>query len=140
MGILFYVFQYLLLFTLGFFIFYSFEMVIRRYSFYSMGLMGGFCLICVGLINEFPITTNLGFIWQMIIGGCVITLLELFFGLLFNKDHKYWNYQKYKINFKGQISLLWAGIWILFSSIGILLDDGLRHLFFNGPSLNYHFF
>ena len=47
-------------------------------------------------------------------GAGVITLVELFFGLVFNRDYRVWDYRGLPGNFLGQICprffLLWVGL------------------------------
>lgn len=123
--------QYFILFCVGAVLYYSIECIWRGYSFGSMGILGGISLILVGSINDNVFTMKMPIWLQMIIGGIIITILELFFGLKFNVDYHIWDYRNISFNFKGQICLLFSFVWCLFSLIAIILQDYLNYFFFD---------
>lgn len=120
---------YLVIFSTGFSIFYLLDLTIRGVSHWQLNISAGIILIFLGLINEFPSTYHMNIFLQMLIGGTVITLLELIFGLIFNRDYKFWCYTMHKANFKGQISLEWFVVWCLWSYIGVTIDEFIRLAF-----------
>ena len=103
--------EYLILFFIGGCIYYSLEIVWRGHSHWSMFILGGVCLIAVGLINEIlPWTTFIE--EQILIGTGVITLLEFIAGLILNiwLDLGIWNYSDIPLNFMGQICIPFIAI------------------------------
>ena len=59
------------------------------------------------------------FEFNFIIGGILLTVLELFSSYFIEIIFKikYWNYEKHFMNFQGRICLLYGCIWILMSYI-----------------------
>lgn len=129
--------KYLLLFLIGGIIYYSLEILFRGYSHISMLLLGGVCFIEIGLINEF-LPWSLYIEIQILIGTCIVTLLEFITGLIVNVWLKLnvWDYSEMPFNILGQICLPFTLLWIPLVLIAILLDDYIRYKFFgeNKPS------
>lgn len=124
--------EYLILFFIGGCIYYSLEIVWRGHSHWSMFILGGVCLIAVGLINEIlPWTTFIE--EQILIGTGVITLLEFIAGLILNiwLDLGIWDYSDIPLNFMGQICIPFIVIWIILAATAILLDDRIRYAWFD---------
>ena len=108
------------------------EVLVRRYSHYSMFLCGGACFLCCGLLNE-NVKIKISFISHMVLSSVIITVLELITGFIVNVWLKMdiWDYSHLPYNFKGQICLLYSVFWFLISSVAIVLDDFLRYKLFN---------
>ena len=70
-------FEFMLLFNLGGFIYYIIEILARGYSHWSMYLLGGFCFVIVGLINE-RVSWDMLFQYQCLLGAGIITVLEYY--------------------------------------------------------------
>lgn len=75
--------KYLFLFIIGGIMYGMIEMLFRGYTHWSMVLLGGICFIFVGLINE-VIPWDMPLIFQMLIGGTIITLCEFITGCIVN--------------------------------------------------------
>ncbi len=119
---------YFLLFLIGGFAYGGIEIVFRGYSHISMMIAGGICFILIGLINEiFP--NKIGIIKQMAISAVIITVVEFITGLIVNVwlGLKVWDYSELKLNFMGQISILYTLIWFFLSPLAILMDDYIRY-------------
>ena len=132
--------KYLLLFSVGGMIYVTLELLFRGRSDVTMMYCGAICFVFIGLINNLiPWTTA---IWkQAIIGGVfIITPLEYIFGLLFNQDYHIWDYRDMMLNINGHVCLEFTLLWCLLSIIGIVLDDYLRHLFFDESKPYYYLF
>jgi uncharacterized membrane protein len=89
-----------------------------------------FCIYFVPVFNINGKFFHLSFVTlYTLLGGVIITLLELFFGLLFNKklNLELWDYSKEPFNVEGQISLFrslgWTGLSFLmwFINTGIII-------------------
>ena len=132
--------QYFILFCVGAVLYYLIEVLWRGYSFASMGILGGVSLILVGAINDSAFTMKMPIWLQMIIGGVIITVLELVCGLVMNQDYHIWDYRNVCCNFKGQICLPFYFVWCALSLVAIVLQDYLNYFFFEqGEKPHYYF-
>ena len=123
--------QYFILFCVGAVLYYLIEVVYRGYSFPSMAVLGGLSLIFVGAINDTTFTMKMPIWLQMIIGGVIITGLELVCGLTMNQDYHIWDYRGVCCNFKGQICLPFYFVWCGLSAVAIVLQDYMNYFFFD---------
>ena len=124
--------EYFILFFIGGCIYYSLEIIWRGYSHWSMFILGGVCLIAVGLINEIlPWTTFLE--EQILIGTGVITVLEFIAGLILNiwLGLGIWDYSDMPLNLMGQICISFMLVWLVLSYAAIKIDDQIRYAWFN---------
>lgn len=114
------------------------EILWRGYTHWAMFFVGGLCFLLVGEINEF-IPWEMAFWKQMIIGGAIITGVELVSGIILNLVLKWnvWDYSKMPLNFLGQICLPFTLAWIGLSAVAITLDDFLRYLWFDEKFPHY---
>ena len=133
--------EYLSLFFLVVSIYYTIEILYRGYSHYSMFILGGVCLILIGLINEF-------FSWDMyievqtLIGLSIVLILEFITGCIVNLwlDLNVWDYSNTPFNLLGQICLPFALLWIPLIIAAILLDDLIRYKLFAEEKPRYKSF
>lgn len=97
-----------------------------------MFLIGGFCGIIIGSLNDHPKYYNLKMWQQVLIGGTFITLIELFSGIFFNifLGLNLWDYSGDEFNFLGQIELKNCIWWYLLPIVIIWLDDVLSYYFY----------
>ena len=131
-------FKLLVLAVIGGTIYVSIEMIWRGYSHPSMFFLGGLCFVSVGLINElFP--WELGIVWQAMIGGTLVTILEFITGLIVNiwLGLGVWDYSRLPFNLLGQICLPFYFAWSCLSFVAIILDDYLRYWFFGEEKPHY---
>ena len=113
------------------------ELLWRRYTHWSMFLLGGLCFVLVGnLKRRFPM---LSLPLRMGLAAAVITALELGCGLLVNRRYRVWDYRSMPFNFHGQICLPFTLLWIPVGLAAMLLydwtDRGLQRLTFPGTSV-----
>jgi len=103
------------------------ELLWRGYTHWSMFLLGGLCFVLVGGINE-VLPWDMPFIVQMMIGGVIITIGELFIGCVVNLRLGWavWDYSALPFNWLGQICLQYSLLWVLLSGPIIVMDDILR--------------
>lgn len=89
--------------------------------------VGGLCAVLIGDLNDHPKYYNLKMWQQVVIGGSLITAVELLSGALFNLylHLNLWDYSQDKFNFLGQICLQNCIYWYLLSIVIIWLDDAL---------------
>ena len=88
------------------------ELLYRGRSHVTMFLAGGTAFLLLGRLEE--VRPRLPGLLRALVGAGIITLVELFFGLVFNRDYRVWDYRGLPGNFLGQICprffLLWVGL------------------------------
>lgn len=116
----------------------SIELAWRGYSHISMFILGALCFVLLGGINEF-LPWELGFVWQMLIGAGIVTILELIVGIVVNVwlGLEIWDYSNLPFNFMGQICLPFSFAWTLLSGVAIVVDDYLRYWLFGEEKPHY---
>jgi uncharacterized membrane protein len=118
----------ILLFMMGGTGYVLLELLWRGWSHISMFLAGGTCFLLLGgLENAKP---RLPLPFRALAGAGVITMIELLFGLIFNRGYSVWDYRSVPGNFYGQICLPFSILWAPLSLGGMVLyrlSDG----FFN---------
>lgn len=114
------------------------ELAWRGYSHISMFILGALCFVLRGGINEF-LPWELGFVWQMLIGAGIVTILELIVGIVVNVwlGLEVWDYSNLPFNFMGQICLPFSFAWTLLSGVAIVVDDYLRYWLFGEEKPHY---
>ena len=130
--------KYLFLGIIGSIIYMSLEILWRGYTHWTMGVLGGICFICLGLINEI-LSWETPLVLQMFIGGTIITVLEFITGCIVNiwLGWNVWDYSELPFNLWGQISLFSSIVWVGLSLVGIVLDDYIRWKFFGEEKPRY---
>ena len=110
------------LFYLGGFAYMTLEFVWRGRSHGSMFLLGGACFLLIGKLNRClrRITPAL----RLMAFSGIITALELLTGLLVNRDHAVWDYRNLPLQFRGQICVPYALLWIPVSFLAMILHTG----------------
>lgn len=89
-----------------------------------MFFLGAICFVAVGLIDEiFP---KIPLVFECLLGGLIITILEFIVGIIFNKDYTIWDYRNMPLDFKGQICVTFSTLWCLISLVAKELDNYLR--------------
>ena len=114
------------------------ELAWRGYSHISMFILGALCFVLLGGINEF-LPWELGFVWQMLIGAGIVTILELIVGIVVNVwlGLEVWDYSNLPFKFMGQICLPFSFAWTLLSGVAIVVDDYLRYWLFGEEKPHY---
>ena len=105
----------LMLFSIGAVGYGLLELMWRGYTHWSMLGAGGICFMFFAKIGEKMKNTSL-FI-KALIGSGFVTLIELFFGIIFNIILKknVWDYSKMPFNIGGQICALYSFFWVIIS-------------------------
>lgn len=131
----------LILFGIGGLMYYVIEILWRGYSHWTMLLLGGFCFVLIGLINEI-FTFQIPLVKQMLVSTVIITVAEFVCGCVVNIWLKWnvWDYSELPLNLMGQICLPYSFLWFSLSVIAILLDDYLRHWLFGEEKPKYKLF
>ena len=133
--------KYVALFVTGGLIYMSLELLWRNYTHWTMGVLGGICFICLGLINEI-LSWETPLALQMFIGSTIITILEFITGCIVNLwlDWNVWDYSNLPLNLLGQICLPFSILWYFISAIGIVIDDYIRYIYFDEERPRYKLF
>ena len=76
---------------------------------------GGICFLLLGKIRKIPIPQTA----KPLLGAGAITAVELGTGLLVNRDHHVWDYQRVPMNYRGQICLPFSLLWIPVAAVGM---------------------
>lgn len=132
--------EYLTIFLIGGLVYIGIEIGFRGYTHWSMFILGGLCLVIVGLLNEVPLfPKNFGLIPQGILGSIVITILEFITGLIVNVwlGWDIWDYSDLPLNIMGQICLPFTLAWFALSIVAIVVDDYIRYWFFGEEKPTY---
>lgn len=103
-----------------------------------MFALGGLCFVCLGLINE-VLPWQMPLWQQVIIGACIITVLEFLTGCFVNLwlGWGVWDYSGMPCNILGQICPQYVLLWLPVSLAGIVLDDWLRYRWFGEEQPHY---
>ena len=133
--------KYVVLFVMGGLVYMSLEILWRGYTHWTMGVLGGICFICLGLINEI-LSWETPLALQMLIGSIIITILEFITGCIVNiwLGWNIWDYSNLPLNLLGQICLPFSILWYFVSAIGIVIDDYIRYIYFDEERPRYKLF
>jgi len=98
-----------------------------------MVIVGGFCGIFLGSMNEYLFIKRIPYIIRTILGMMIIFAIELSSGLFFNVLLKMqiWDYSMLPLNYKGQISAIYIPLWFGLTPFVFWFDDVIRYYIFN---------
>lgn len=131
--------KYLFLFFVGGILYLLIEFISRHgHTHWVMGIVGGICFLLIGAINETRYK-EIPFWIQCILGGVIVTFVELISGVIINKvlGMNVWDYSDHTYHYLGQICLDFTILWCVLSSVAIVLDDYLRYWFFGEKRPHY---
>ena len=133
--------KYSVLALIGGIIYGAIEVACRGHTHWTMGVLGGICFICLGLINEL-LSWETPLVLQMLIGSIIITVLEFITGCIVNLwlGWNVWDYSDLPYNLLGQICLPFSILWYFISAIGIVIDDYIRYIYFDEERPRYKLF
>ena len=100
-------------------------MSLMGYTSVWMVTVYGFGGMALSVINEVPKYYNLKMIWQMLIGGFALIVIELIFGVIFNicLGLYLWDYSDKFMNLWGQICLFNSVLWVIATPFFIFVCD-----------------
>ena len=137
---LFAILKYITLFFIGSIVYMTMEIMWKGETHWTMGILGGICLIVIGLINE--LFSDIPLLYQGFIGSIIITFLEYFSGMLLNVKLGLgiWDYSMLPWNVDGQVCLYFSIMWIFVSMFASLFYDTIRFdLFKESPKVTSFF-
>ena len=128
----------LCLFGIGGVIYMLIEILWRGRTHWTMGIVGGLCFVCIGLINEI-FTYGMYIESQCIIGSIIVTFFEFISGYIINIKLRWnvWDYSNLPLNIMGQVCLLFSIFWVFLSFVGIYCDDWIRFKIWKEPFPHY---
>lgn len=131
--------KYIVLGLIGGTLYWLIEIIFRGYSHFSMAILGAWCFIALGMINE-VIPWSMSLVLQIIIGEVIILVSEFVAGCVLNLwlQLGIWDYSNLSGNIFGQICWQFALLWIPLVAFGIVLDDWVRWRFFGEEMPAYH--
>lgn len=132
-------FKCMVLCIIGGLLYYAIEIAFRGYSNWTMMLLGAWCFVALGMMNEI-IPWSMPLSLQIIIGEIIVLVSEFITGCIVNiwLGWNVWDYSNLPGNLLGQISWQFAILWIPLILFGIVLDDWVRWKFFNEEMPTYH--
>lgn len=131
--------EYLFLWAFGGAAYYSFEILFRGFSHWSMFVLGGICFVFLFLQGKM-----LGWrepLWRQVLRGVVfITSGEFITGIIVNKWMKcgVWDYSQLPLQLFGQICVPFAVIFSGLSVLGIFLGGYMGYYLFGEAKPEYH--
>lgn len=132
--------EYCVIFMVGGIVYIGCEVIYRGHTHWSMFILGGLCLIIIGLLNEKPFfPESFGIIPQALLGAVIITVLEFVTGLIVNVwlGLGIWDYSNMPLNIMGQICLPFTLLWVILAAVAIVIDDYIRYSLFDEPFPTY---
>ena len=127
-----------ILFSIGGVSYLVIELLWRGSSHWSMFLLGGLCFFLIGIMNECCLG-EVPILPEMVLGSCIITLLEFITGYIVNikLGMNVWDYSYMPFNVMGQVCLPYMGLWFILSGVCIVVDDYLRYALFGEEKPHY---
>ena len=131
--------KHVFLFEVGGLLYISMELLWRGRTHWTMFFLGGACFICLGAINE-VLPWEMPLWQQILVGACIITGLEFVTGCVVNlwMGWGVWDYSGVPGNIMGQICPKYFILWLPISFAGIVLDDLLRHWWWQEERPHYN--
>lgn len=108
------------------------ELLWRGRTHWSMMIVSGLAVYCIGLLDEDK-RLKLKIFIQSLIGAAIVTSFEFISGILINKilHLNVWDYSSQFGNILGQVCPLFSFFWLLIIPIGIWMDNYLRYKLFD---------
>lgn len=131
--------EYGFLWMLGGTIYYSFEMIFRGFSHWTMFVLGGICMMFFAFQGKAVRWREA--LWKQVLRCTIfVTACEFITGIIVNKwfELAVWDYSNQPFQLFGQICLPFAVIFSGLCAAGILLSGYILHWFFGEELPQYH--
>ena len=131
--------EYLFLWTLGGTLYYTFEMIFRGFSHWSMFLLGGYCLLFFGVQGMAVKWSDP--LWMQVLRCTIfVTAGEFITGIIVNKwlGWAVWDYSDQPFQLFGQICLPFTIIFSGLCALGIFLSGYLLYWIYGEEKPKYH--
>lgn len=129
----------IILFTVGFCLYITMEVLFRGYSFPLMGVCAGLVIVLLDKINDY-ISWDIDILVQCTLGMLMVTIMELIIGTIFldtNLLPVMWDYSNLPLNFRGIICIPFMALWMILSFIAILVADSINYYVFDEEPAPY---
>ena len=120
-------------------LYYSFEVMFRGFSHWTMFVLGGICFVF--FYSQGKLTNWTEPLWIQTFRATVFVVsMEFITGIIVNKflDINVWNYEDMPLHLFGQICLPFAVIFSGLCVMGIILSGNMSHWFFGEEKPHYH--
>lgn len=111
-------------------IYTTIEILYRGYTHMTMYMLAFIVGIFIFILNNTILEFDTDFFVQVLICTLFATLMELVFGLTFNKDYSIWDYRNLAFNYRGQICLVFTLVWGVISAAALIFLDWIDWKFF----------
>ena len=131
--------KYIFLWAIGGCLYYSFELIFRGFSHWTMFVLGGICFLFIYIQGKIVKWKDSIFI-QVIRCIIFVTSMEFITGIIVNKwlDLNVWDYSRLPFQLFGQICLPFMIIFSGLCVLGILISSQLAHWFYKEEKPHYH--
>lgn len=131
--------KYIFLWAMGGCLYYSFELIFRGFSHWTMFVLGGSCFLFIYIQGKIVKWKDSIFI-QVIRCIIFVTSMEFITGIIVNKwlDLNVWDYSRLPFQLFGQICLPFMIIFSGLCVLGILISSQLAHWFYKEEKPHYH--
>lgn len=131
--------KYIFLWAIGGCLYYSFELIFRGFSHWTMFVLGGSCFLFIYIQGKIVKWKDSIFI-QVIRCIIFVTSMEFITGIIVNKwlDLNVWDYSRLPFQLFGQICLPFMIIFSGLCVLGILISSQLAHWFYKEEKPHYH--
>ena len=131
--------KYIFLWAMGGCLYYSFELIFRGFSHWTMFVLGGSCFLFIYIQGKIVKWKDSVFI-QVIRCIIFVTSMEFITGIIVNKwlDLNVWDYSRLPFQLFGQICLPFMIIFSGLCVLGILISSQLAHWFYKEEKPHYH--
>lgn len=129
------------LFLIGAATYAGIEVLWRGHTHWTMAVLGGLLFLLLGGINE-VLPWEMPLVLQGCIGAVLVTAVEFAAGLILNVwlGMGIWDYSDVPGNLLGQVCPQFMIAWFGLSLVAIILDDWLRHWFWEEKRPRYTLF
>lgn len=123
--------EYLFLWGIGGWIYYSLEIIFRGFSHWSMFLLGGICMMFFTYQGELVHWQD-DFLRQVLRCSIFVTAMEFITGIIVNKWFALhvWDYSCMPFQLFGQICLPFMILFACLCAVGIYLSANILHLLY----------
>ena len=131
--------EYLFLWTFGGCLYYSFEVIFRGFSHWSMFILGGICFVFFTIQGKMVHWQDA--LWRQLLRCIVfVTSMEFITGIIVNKwlGLAVWDYSDQPFQLFGQICLPFMVIFSGLCVLGILLSGYLTYWLYGDEKPHYH--
>lgn len=131
--------EYLLLWATGGCLYYTFEIIFRGFSHWSMFVLGGICMVFFTVQGQMVHWEDP--LWIQVLRCTVfVVAMEFITGIIFNKwlHFHIWDYSNQPFQLFGQICLPFAIIFSGLCACGILLGGSMAHWLYGEEKPHYH--